>query len=672
MLQPIVIVILLLCSIVNSQQIPDSVLKRITSVPVDRQDDAYLSLSMNEVDINPQLGIEYALKGLTIAEARNDDTIKASLLSALGQNYCTLGKYSEAMQSFGLALQIAEKEGNKKAISYTVNNLANIYTEIDAWDKALELYLRALKIAEEIKDSNAIAGLYSNIGGIYGNVDNSAKEIEFYRKALVLNYKRNNKPANGIIYANMASAFLIAGDTVASRKAVDSAIILYKLAEDSVGLAEAYGNLGELLTLQKKYSDALKNLNVSIQIVKSTGDAKTASESYLRLGKVLTLTGSVLAAKEAVLSSYRASVAIEYLPLQKETIRLLVDLYEQTGKKDSAFLLSKQLITISDSLNTVNNNKHLNNLLTKYEVQQKEQEIFKLLGEKEFLSLKISEWKSTFFVAVIVAIIILIAFLATLSFYKEKSRLTIALAENNKKLIDSQLQLQQALKDKDKFISILAHDLRNPFNAMLPFIDELRDDDSLDPHDRRILTEQLHRLINSTYQMLNNLLLWAGTQSGKMSLNPEEFSLTMITDAVQESVLSQANAKNINLGIHLKGNSTVYGDIETVNIILRNLAGNAVKFTNENGSVAILGEEAGEYYKVSVTDTGIGMSEQMLRIIQGSTSVHSTTGTRGERGSGIGLTLVKEFVALNKGNFSVTSEQGKGSVFTFTLPRQAK
>lgn len=235
----------------------------------------------------------------------------------------------------------------------------------------------------------------------------------------------------------------------------------------------------------------------------------------------------------------------------------------------------------------------------------------------------------------------------------------------------SNQELLKHIKTKDKLFSIIAHDLRAPFNTIMGFSSLLTE---VSEQDDKEQLKAYARYVNDAsllvFNLLENLLYWARSQTNEIQFLPEVFRLD---DIIKENIgLVRETAIKKELRIDDSGykNYEVFGDVNMMRTVFRNLMINAVKFTGKGGMVMITSQEEAEWVHVCVSDTGRGMSEEELEKILHSGAGHSQKGTEGEQGSGLGLVLCQEFITRNRGRFSVTSQLGEGSTFCFSLPKK--
>ena len=248
---------------------------------------------------------------------------------------------------------------------------------------------------------------------------------------------------------------------------------------------------------------------------------------------------------------------------------------------------------------------------------------------------------------------------------KDKYSLTKILNELN--LANS--ELIQVNETKQKVFSIIAHDLKTPLCGIIGIASLLSGTvKEYDIEDLEKLISLIHSCSVTSYQLLENLLLWANSQRGKLQFNPETISLNQLFQEITEFYRETARQKGIVLNNLLSDNFTVKADRNMLTCILRNLITNAIKFTNAGGKVEVFAVQHEKELEITVADNGIGMDKVTRNKLFNTAEKISTIGTANESGTGLGLQLCKEFIEKHGGKISIESEPGNGSRFIFTLP----
>lgn len=245
--------------------------------------------------------------------------------------------------------------------------------------------------------------------------------------------------------------------------------------------------------------------------------------------------------------------------------------------------------------------------------------------------------------------------------------------QQNREIRTQARELQKTNSTKDRIFSIIAHDLKNPFHTIMGFIEIIQD--QFDELDREKLQEYLDMIrlsSSSAYQLLQDLLDWARTQTGKVSFEPSNLVIKEIAGEVISLLQLQASEKGVILIDETDPSIRCFADKKMIGTILRNLAGNAIKYSRKGDTITFAAQRNKNEITVSVADTGIGMTEEMQRNLFQLEKVISRAGTAGESGTGLGLLVCDEFTRINKGKMSVSSLPDRGSTFSFTLPAATK
>lgn len=237
--------------------------------------------------------------------------------------------------------------------------------------------------------------------------------------------------------------------------------------------------------------------------------------------------------------------------------------------------------------------------------------------------------------------------------------------------METEQKLIQLNAEKDKFFSIIAHDLKGPFNALLGFTELLQDKDlESSPEERLEMVGIVHRSAEKAYKLLDNLLTWSRSQTGGMSFSPTPLKLQKLVADELALLEDQASEKGLVMKNLVPADQTVFADLNMAGTILRNLLSNAIKFTKSGGTISVSSKvnETKKHLEISVRDTGIGIPEAKVPDLFQLDKSNSTPGTNNEMGTGLGLILCKDFVEKHGGEIWVESEVGKGSIFRFSLP----
>ncbi|PLX14801.1 MAG: hypothetical protein C0597_09520 [Marinilabiliales bacterium] len=252
----------------------------------------------------------------------------------------------------------------------------------------------------------------------------------------------------------------------------------------------------------------------------------------------------------------------------------------------------------------------------------------------------------------------------------KKAKKTIS--QQKEEIENHREQLKALNASKDKFFSIIAHDLRNPIGGFLNLTEVLANNfDVFSEKESKEFIDVMNQASKQLYNLLENLLQWSRAQTGRISYEPQFISIRKMVDEAIDALMINIENKGIKININIDEKTVAYVDKNMITTVIRNLLSNAIKFTHSNGFISIRCKQTDNLIELSVTDNGVGIKkndqEKLFRIDK-----HITTeGTSAEKGTGLGLILCKEFVAMNRGEIWVESEINKGATFIFTLPRKA-
>jgi signal transduction histidine kinase/streptogramin lyase len=282
-------------------------------------------------------------------------------------------------------------------------------------------------------------------------------------------------------------------------------------------------------------------------------------------------------------------------------------------------------------------------------------------------------WSTWWFILIeITAVIALIVFIYV---YLLKTRTNRLLTEQNQKIFasnqklkESQQQLRELNATKDKFFSIIAHDLKNPFTSLLSISEMMSENyKTMDEEDKISGIRGFYSSAQRIYALLENLLTWSRSQTGRVDFKPKEFNISKLSmDCIRLFILP-AEKKEITLQLNAKEDIKAFGDPEMINTVIRNLLHNAVKFSHAGSLVEMDVRSEDGLVKVTIKDQGVGIPEPDVKKLFNLASQSASPGTGGEKGTGLGLVICKEFIEKNEGKLIVKSEPGKGSSFSFFL-----
>ncbi|OSZ79114.1 hypothetical protein CAP35_12935 [Chitinophagaceae bacterium IBVUCB1] len=603
----------------------------------------------------------YHTQALTYSYKANHISERSAIHNNIANIAVRKGFYTDAMQHYDSSLYYALQTGNKTMEARAQSNAANVYYKMGNYPKALSYYLKGLAIHEAKGNELDAASELSNIANVYFRLKDYAKAKQYNERGLQIHRKLNAK--NRII-GNYTTAAMIFD----AQQQYDAALtVLSEAAEiaQTVGnpflLSVIHGNMAEMYLKKNDLPRSLALYQQAKAASENMQDAEGVAIAQAGIGEVLCKqdnTAQGLPMMAAALNSLKEQGIKEQAKAVAEKI---AGYYQNIGDYKNALQYYKVYDAYRDSLAIGQAKEEAAQMLFNYEIEEKETEIA--------LSVAKTNNKNILLIASLIGILLtaIIAYMFFRNAQRERKRQSDTLKQ--KEEIEKQAAKLKELNDiKDVTFSVLSHDLRSPVNALTGTMMML-DEKLMTPEEFSMHKNELNNKLQSVSLLLENMLYWAQSRmKGEQALEIEKLSIKRKALKTMAVLKDAAMQKNINLTHNIPEGLHAYGDANQIDIILRNLVSNAIKFTPDGGSVSINGFSSGSNTQISVTDTGVGMNNEQLSKLFNGLNIESTKGTGGEKGTGLGLQLCYEFVQQNGGDLIVTSTVGKGSTFTISLP----
>lgn len=548
------------------------------------------------------------------------------------------------------------------ALGYAYKLLGNL-------EEALTYQLEALNYANLLDDESLKATSYNAIAGIYRLQENYALSLEYYHKSVRIFRDLGDT-------LRLATTLMNSGELFRFKKSYDSAISLTKHSENlfrrlkhEIGIAYCQGNLGLSFAETGRVDSAENYMNKAIATFSKSGNTYPISVYQISLADIYSERGDFIRARNYAHQALEIGLNEGLKEQIRDASLKLSELYEANRNFQKAYNYQSQYITYRDSINNEETIRKMADLRTEYEVSKKQAEVDLKQAEVDLLNEQARNQQIVLWSVIVILVLVMGLTYALLKFYRVKVR-AIRIVRKRREIITAQRnQLAEVNQTKDKFFSIISHDIRGPISnfqgvsQLIQLLVESNDKEAL-----LKLSSMLDKSSKEISDLLDNLLEWAMSQQGRMPYKPEEIKLHELCNSNLAIMKNLAAAKKISINQKVKEKATIQADKNSVSTIIRNLISNAVKFTPEGGKVQLsIGYEV-NLAVIIVEDTGIGISKDKLNHLFEFKGERSRWGTEGEKGVGLGLTLVHEFVELNKGKIEVESVEGKGTVFKVYLP----
>ncbi len=632
------------------QSVADSLEKQLHNLSGEEKVITYDELADIYQYINTQRAIEFANKGAKLAKEINYPKGLASSYGSIGYCYINLDN-AKAIEFTQKALEIRRKIGEKAGIATSLNVMGVIYYYQGDYLKSIEYHLKAMKMREEVGDENKMATSYNNISLVYLGLEDYETALKFLNKALAIRLKTNNVKGYAIIKGNI-------GDIYSRMGKYDKAI---EYLNDALRLNKESGNkkseAGTYLIFARIYAEknddilASENYKLAINLYKEMDEKHGISEGENGLASIYFRQGKIELAITHALTALDYAFTINSLVNIVRASNVLQDSYSKLGNFKKAFEYLTIYTNSSDSLKISDKIKKLAKTEFDYKIQEiREQQQVEIDSQKNFI-----KWLSITLVLGFIIIILII-----FGYFHIK--------RINRQLNDLNSELKDLNYTKDRFFSIIAHDLRGPFHALLGLSEALSDDiDELSNDEIKEYNKDINTSLKRQYELLNNLLHWSRLQNASFALSLEKVCIfDEINETIQTLELAAAN-KDLTINNNVDKSICVNADKTMIQLVMRNLLSNSIKFSLKNSTINISSEKIDGRVKITVSDSGVGIPSKDLDKIFKIDVQYSTTGTMEEKGTGLGLTLCKEIIEKHGGGISINSELDKGTDVSFTL-----
>lgn len=615
--------------------------------------------------------------------------------NSLGVNFYNLSNYDTARYYYSASLSMNTKMQDSIAMATSYTNLGVVDYVQSNYDDALEHFIKAMEIRDKIGSNFSRASIYMKIALIYNHLNNPSNSYDYLVKAVDLYNKEGALLDKAKAMINLSNTYYTMDSIEMYKKTLFEANRIVQKVGNKRTLATVNVAIGHVFMRENNLDSALVHFYKALDIIKALNQQRELSNLYVNIGEVFFKLADYDAAIEYFNSSLGIMKKIKVYDDKAYLLEMLASSYDKKKDYKNAYLFSKKYAQFKDSI--LNDEKHSNleRIEAKFKKRQQEQRIALLENQQRLNELKLQKVQSARNFVIIIALLSVVLIIVLFQRYRQKVTINKVLQEKNREVqqknkeiqtqannmedfnkllveqnqfIETQkLKLENANRTKDRFFSIIGHDLRSPIAAVFSTIGLFRLK-SYSPEKQSKLLCSVEENLQTTLDLLENLMLWAKNQEKNIHPNFQLVAIDELVHKAIKSVDSMLRNKQLEVVYDTADRLMVNVDVNMMATIMRNLLSNAAKFSHVNGIIRVSVVQQSETIKVQVQDKGIGMSQEVLNKITNKNSYFTIEGTKNERGSGLGLNLCKDFVEMHSGVFMIESEQGKGSTFSFTIP----
>ncbi len=579
--------------------------------------------------------LHYFLRSEKLARKHELDSLLSDVLRQIGNVYHYLEDLNQSTNYYYQSLEIAQDHGYRELETSALNNIASNLADIGQTEDSEKMYKRSLEIAQDIGYAEMVAVVSNNMGVHYADQDQLDKALDYFRIAFSYASKNNDLLARAIYNNNIADIHIREENFKKGRKALNSSLRDNERIGNKEGLASNYHNYVYYYMQQEDYDSAWIYIEKHEKLMEEMGSSS----------------------------------------MKEIHLDLLQNYYASTGEYEKAYDHLYEFYLLNDSLTEARTGEQISGLYNVYEEQKEQKELAELKEQKTqlrhylYLTFLLS---GLFIIAVVYAFIVQRK--AAKRVKKQNDRYIQnqkQLAAKNHELIESQKKIEAINRDRNQLFSIISHDLRSPFNSLLGFSDMLSEEvrEGTDYESIKMMTENIHTSSMQLFELIQNMLEWANKERGNIEFKPEQVILYKITAENISLAANSAHHKEVKIHNNIDKHLMIEADVNMLNTIFRNLIFNAIKFTPKNGDVILYAEEKTDEIVVHIEDTGVGMTEKDKQMILQGEDTFSRKGTQNEKGAGLGLVLIKDFIKRHNGKLDITTEVNKGTTFHVSFPK---
>jgi signal transduction histidine kinase len=605
----------------------------------------------------------YLQKALELAgNATPVDTgFLGNMYNDIGLNYQLMGKRYEAFNNFEKSISLLDGTTLLTELSDAKSNMAGWYYAKGNCREAINLYVEVYEIDKQTKNKRGQASSLNNIGRMYVDWGKYETALDYYTQSAALLDSLGEMRLLGIRFNNIGMVHQTLGNHTEAINWFEKARAIEEPFGQTPILATRLCNLGTSYGAFGQYSKAEANLKKGLEIFKKAGLNSKASKTYSLLARIYKNMKKPDLARECLNNAITYAQKSNTLPELSIAYHQMWMLNKEQGNFKDALRYHELYTQIEDSVYSIDVNKKIEELDAQYQSQQKEAEITRLETENQLNLAQITFKNRQRNMALIAAFVLLLILALVYRLFATVKRQKVTLASQND-------ELERLNHSLNRLFAIISHDLRNAtasYQSSAKIIGHYLQKGQ--PEKLMPLSDEISTNARNLSNMLENLLLWAASQLNGVSVNKEVVKLKGQVKAVLEILTSEFERKGNQLELDIDESMQVFCDPESLNLIVRNLVGNACKFTKE-GIIAVKAQKSGEKVKLTVSDNGTGIPHQKLEHLFNFNADKPGRGTSGEKGTGLGLVLVAEHVKRNGGSIDVQSVVEKGTVFTVELP----
>ena len=630
-----------------------------------------------------QSGYKEALDSLylTIPMIENiDEALRTQIINLIGMLHQDLGHDTVSTRAFINRIRSNKNPNYIRKNKKILNKLSSYYESNENYNKALAYAFRLAVFQKISDDTLALSHTMNEVCSYYLKLEMYQRALRYGRIAFEhVSTGDNNDSLKAIILNNLGKSHMNLGNTDFAIKALNKSNHIARHIRDTSLLIDNASSLGNIYAEKSKHQQAIRFFDTASTLARKKKLNNILANILIGKAKSLIETKQYKQA-ETSLKQAEQQADNKNFDAYAATCNTFAKLYEEQGAQSKSLQYLKKYIAYKDSLNRDEKQKAIEEVKSNYEVDKKEQRIDLLQKDSRIKELELSREKARISILIIglSALIVVVVLIVILYRNKIKTNRVLAVQNHqikeqneelniiNERLLETERHLKKSNATKDKFFSIIAHDIKSPLNAFRSIIYSLKNSKTQKPETIFNYLDQLDYYSSTTMELLNNLLLWARSQDEDIEPNYENVELVEVIEESKNNLYNNFRKKAITVDSPEIKELIARTDRNMVEFIIRNLVNNAIKFTPAGGHIRIELSNHNHDVIFSVIDNGKGMDSKTKQKIENKEYI-SNPGTEKEKGTGLGLSMCQYFLSKLDGSLQVESEPGKGTRIDVTL-----
>ena len=619
----------------------------------------------------------YFERALALTTPGGVSRMRARIFYHVGRMYRFEGLFAQARPYLDSALVLEEHIGNTYRQAEILHLLAVVCSHQGQFVDGLDYSQRMLTLAEALNDHHLYAQCYRAFGHVYVLSGDMERAQEVFEKNLFHAEAEGSVEDIATVYSNIGSVHRKLGHGPEALAALNRSLAIYRELGQPRGTAFNLYELGTVHLNFGRYDSAQLYLEEAMALSQAMDSKRLMSAVSIEQGRLHLQFNRPYQAQRALEEALRMAHEMRKPEYARDAQQYLAEAYEAQGNWKAAVQARKEYQAMADSLLNRNLITQLAMAQAGFDFQRQKDELELARAREEFeYSMDLQQRKMAQVITFIaLAICLLLAVVVGRSYvlkrksHEELARLNQEIQSQNYEILQQRDDLEALVVAKDRLFSIISHDLRGPIHSISSLsglVQMLLKQGKIDQLPE--LLDGLDRSSQQVSQLLDNLLSWAMQKQGLLSHKPQGLNLRKEIELTLSVFELKAQEKDIRLISEVSDALWVWADLDAFHTIVRNLISNALKFTYRHGTVRVEAIESDPHICISISDTGAGISQEQQSSLFVPEDKNVRLGTSGERGTGLGLPLVQEFVKRNQGTISLTSKEGEGSTFTVCLP----